>query len=141
VAGCYRCVLSYFNQPDHENIDRRNRDAQQILLRLAYSATKEAQTPSENEEPSSSNSTSQDPVSASSEFADFPPMHPSPLRIIDQEISLFWRSKRTVAIEEANFSEALGSALEAKGVTFYVLPVDPGARASVLHDLKSALEE
>ena len=22
VAGCYRCVLSYFNQPDHELIDR-----------------------------------------------------------------------------------------------------------------------
>ena len=23
VAGCYRCLLSYFNQPDHELIDRR----------------------------------------------------------------------------------------------------------------------
>ena len=141
VAGCYRCVLSYFNQPDHENIDRRNRDAQQILLRLAFSATKEAQTPSKNEEPSSDNSASEDSVSASSEFADFPPMHPSPLQIFAQEIPLFWRSKRTVAIEEDNFSDALGSALEAKGVTFYVLPVDPRARASVLQNLKSALEE
>jgi hypothetical protein len=35
-AGCYQCLLSYFNQPDHENIDRRNQDALKILLGLAY---------------------------------------------------------------------------------------------------------
>jgi hypothetical protein len=26
-AGCYQCLLSYFNQPDHEIIDRRNTEA------------------------------------------------------------------------------------------------------------------
>jgi len=35
VAGCYRCVLSYYNQPDHPIIDRRDRLARSILLRLA----------------------------------------------------------------------------------------------------------
>jgi hypothetical protein len=35
VAGCYRCLLSYYNQPDHELIDRKNREVQTILLRLA----------------------------------------------------------------------------------------------------------
>lgn len=35
VAACYRCVMSYFNQPDHERLDRRNTDAQRLLLRLA----------------------------------------------------------------------------------------------------------
>lgn len=35
VAGCYRCLLSYYNQPDHELIDRRNELALQFLLRLA----------------------------------------------------------------------------------------------------------
>jgi len=35
VAGCYRCVLSYYNQPDHPVIDRRDRLARSILLRLA----------------------------------------------------------------------------------------------------------
>lgn len=35
VAGCYRCILSYYNQPDHPVIDRRNRLARSILLRLA----------------------------------------------------------------------------------------------------------
>lgn len=35
VAGCYRCVLSYYNQPDHLVIDRRDRAARALLLRLA----------------------------------------------------------------------------------------------------------
>ena len=37
VAGCYRCLLSYYNQPDHELIDRTDREVKTILLRLARS--------------------------------------------------------------------------------------------------------
>lgn len=33
-AGCYRCILSYFNQPDHGNIDRRDSDALEWLAQL-----------------------------------------------------------------------------------------------------------
>jgi superfamily II DNA/RNA helicase/very-short-patch-repair endonuclease len=33
-AGCYRCLLSYYNQPDHELIDRRDPDVFQILAAL-----------------------------------------------------------------------------------------------------------
>jgi hypothetical protein len=39
VAACYRCLMSYYNQPDHELIDRRDADARQLLLRLARSTT------------------------------------------------------------------------------------------------------
>jgi hypothetical protein len=35
VAGCYRCLLSYYNQPDHPLIDRRDPAALALLLRLA----------------------------------------------------------------------------------------------------------
>ena len=35
VRGCYRCLLSYFNQPDHEMIDRASHEALQLLLDLA----------------------------------------------------------------------------------------------------------
>jgi very-short-patch-repair endonuclease len=31
-AGCYRCLLSYYNQPDHELIDRQDKDAGGLLL-------------------------------------------------------------------------------------------------------------
>ncbi|MCB9495960.1 MAG: DEAD/DEAH box helicase [Fibrobacteria bacterium] len=34
-AGCYRCVLSYFNQPDHERIDRRDPEVIRLLAALA----------------------------------------------------------------------------------------------------------
>ena len=35
VRGCYRCLLSYFNQPDHELIDRTSDEAKQLLIDLA----------------------------------------------------------------------------------------------------------
>lgn len=34
VAGCYRCLLSYFNQPLHEMIDRHNEQALRVLISL-----------------------------------------------------------------------------------------------------------
>ena len=39
VAGCYRCLLSYYNQPDHELLDRRDEAARRILWRLACAQT------------------------------------------------------------------------------------------------------
>ena len=33
-AGCYRCLLSYYNQPDHPQIDRRDEDMLDLLCRL-----------------------------------------------------------------------------------------------------------
>lgn len=35
VHGCYRCLLSYFNQPDHELIDRVSDEAKQLLVDIA----------------------------------------------------------------------------------------------------------
>jgi Lhr-like helicase len=37
VAACYRCLMSYYNQPDHELLDRRDPKAREILWRLASS--------------------------------------------------------------------------------------------------------
>ena len=34
-AGCYQCLLSYFNQPDHDHINRRNRQTMEMLVALA----------------------------------------------------------------------------------------------------------
>jgi len=34
-AGCYQCLLSYFNQPDHDHINRRNEQALKLLVALA----------------------------------------------------------------------------------------------------------
>ena len=37
VKGCYRCLLSYYNQPDHELIDRTDSETLGLLLHLAAS--------------------------------------------------------------------------------------------------------
>ena len=34
-AGCYQCLLSYFNQPDHDYINRRDPEALKLLVALA----------------------------------------------------------------------------------------------------------
>ena len=39
VAGCYRCLLSYYNQPDHPLIARRDPQALDLLLRLVAATT------------------------------------------------------------------------------------------------------
>ena len=36
-AGCYRCLLSYYNQPEHALIDRKNEDMLDLLQRLTRS--------------------------------------------------------------------------------------------------------
>ncbi|GMV58073.1 MAG: hypothetical protein AMXMBFR72_11850 [Betaproteobacteria bacterium] len=41
-AGCYRCLLTYFNQPDHELIDRRDPTVLEVLTRLANGTTQPA---------------------------------------------------------------------------------------------------
>jgi len=39
-AGCYRCLLSYYNQMDHSLIDRQNQDLLHLLCRLSASSPK-----------------------------------------------------------------------------------------------------
>jgi hypothetical protein len=44
VAGCYRCLLSYYNQTDHELIDRRDKEVVAFLCELARSTVGDAGT-------------------------------------------------------------------------------------------------
>lgn len=41
VAGCYRCLLSYYNQPEHELIDRRDSGAISLLFAFANAVPSE----------------------------------------------------------------------------------------------------
>jgi len=44
-AGCYRCLLSYFNQPDHDVINRMDADALKVLTALANASVVRAANP------------------------------------------------------------------------------------------------
>lgn len=51
-AGCYQCLLSYYNQPDHEHINRRDPSVQSLLVQLANGEVKpsaNAPKPTSNE--------------------------------------------------------------------------------------------
>jgi hypothetical protein len=43
-AGCYRCLLSYYNQPEHGEIDRRNEQVLDLLCRLTRAARTEVES-------------------------------------------------------------------------------------------------
>lgn len=43
-AGCYRCLLSYYNQPDHAHIDRQDDDVLDLLCRLTRADRKRLST-------------------------------------------------------------------------------------------------
>lgn len=39
-AGCYRCLLSYYNQPDHSSVDRKDEAMVELLCRLTHAERK-----------------------------------------------------------------------------------------------------
>jgi len=105
VAGCYKCLLSYYNQPDHEVIDRRDTDAKEMLLRLAASTTSllTATTinvgfPSngEAEPPASEDPRKQRWLELATQRA-LPSPDPDPLDLDGQSLDLVWRSHYVTA--------------------------------------------
>jgi hypothetical protein len=123
VAGCYRCLLSYFNQPDHELIDRQNHQVLQFLLRLAHAEAGSA--------------TSQ--AHAVADLDGCPPPDIDPLVIGNLSITWIWRSARIAALDEIAADNDVGKALSAKGVKLIVLPTEPRARNEALAELRDAL--
>lgn len=148
VAGCYRCVLSYFNQPDHEHIERRDEEMQRMLLRLAHSKTTEPEETRKDSVlvlPLKGLSVSEglsNVYSANVIYEDnLPAPESKPLVIAGFEIPLFWRKKRIVAVEQVRATAELKAALDAKGVRLFVLPPSEEHRSRVITELKSALKE
>lgn len=143
VAGCYRCVLSYFNQPDHEHIERRDEEMQRMLLRLAFSSTSAPEETRKEPSPLMASHKEQDSAATSaSDFdAGLPATEANPLVIANVEIPLFWKKKRIVAVEYDRVTDQLRAALDAKGVRLFVLPNSDNEKNKVFSDLKAALKE
>jgi ATP-dependent helicase YprA (DUF1998 family) len=123
VAACYRCVMSYFNQPDHELLDRRNEDARRTLLRLARGRLNllEAPVPRRLTEPASASSRT-DLDSAWRAYArarELPAPDPEPLVIDEHAVTLVWRGHYVAALFAE--SRALAATLEDKGFEVVVL--------------------
>ena len=116
VAACYRCVMSYFNQPDHLLLDRRDEKAREVLLRLASATT----SPLVDEVPPAGQTDAPPPGGrearwrqAAAELRLPSPDH-EPWRDGGRDVPLVWRAHYVAAVfgdEDA----AAPSALEDKG--------------------------
>jgi len=123
VAGCYRCLLSYFNQPDHELIDRRQELALRFLLRLAFADTQDRQ----NE------------IELHMDLEGCPPPDPQPIEIDGYRVELIWRAARMAAAEQETAPPKLGEKLATKGVELVLLPSEKSARNQTLVNLAGLL--
>lgn len=119
VAGCYRCLLSYYNQPDHEIIDRRDVPARALLLRLAQCQTEliesqEVEGPAEDQVPE------EDSWEARwrERFTAFIPGAPAPVRSqAGDDIVLQWTDD-LIAVALPDTPRELQEAWEELGYTF-----------------------
>lgn len=101
VAACYRCLMSYYNQPDHELLDRRDETARNLLIRLANSMTV-AIAPIESRAPVSGGSGSQEDLwLAEAARRGFPAEDTEPLDVKGQKLRFVWRRHYVVAVIES----------------------------------------
>ncbi|WP_347268534.1 DEAD/DEAH box helicase [Paracoccus sp. (in: a-proteobacteria)] len=114
VRGCYRCLLSYFNQPDHELIDRASVEAKQMLIDLARGEIVLAAGSSR-------------PAGGIYEWdvafktAGIPAPDGASVSFADQEMNFAWRT-HFVAACTGTLSAAAQEIADAKGWTLFELP-------------------
>ncbi|HBO46163.1 MAG TPA: ATP-dependent helicase [Planctomycetaceae bacterium] len=118
VAGCYRCLLSYFNQPDHELLDRRREEVLRFFIRVAFGNFRDARSQAKTA-----------PVD------DCPPPDADPIEIDGFRIALIWRAARIAAVDEEMAPSDLAEKLAAKGIELILLPKDETLRLQARSNL------
>ncbi len=113
VRGCYRCLLSYFNQPDHELIDRTSVEAKQMLVDLSRGRVAPSKSSARRE--------LVDNWIAAFKGAEIPEPDAEPIVLGDQSIDFAWRKNR-VAASKKPLSEAARESADSKGWTVFELP-------------------
>jgi hypothetical protein len=117
VKGCYHCLLSYYNQPDHELIDRTDKKVLTALLRLARGEVVPAK-------PEAGKAANGGWTEALARWG-LPAPDPSPLTMEGIEIPLAWRDY-LVAAATGEIYEKIRMAAEEQGYTVAMVPESPG---------------
>lgn len=114
VRGCYRCLLSYFNQPDHELIDRKRPETKQFLIDLARGEIRLAPQRPKTEEPGS--------WPAVFKAGGLPMPDVDPLMLGGHKLALVWRQKR-VAAYVGDIPDDLKEEADDRGWSLFELPL------------------
>ena len=133
VKGCYRCLLSYYNQPDHECIDRTDSEACRLLLKLAASTV-------HTEERRQAAPNGLEPWVEAIEAWGLAMPSDKPLNIDGMVLPLVWREHRVVAVPDNVSSEVIAK-LESMAFTVFTLPKEmpsqpPAQLAKLLGELE-----
>jgi len=146
VAGCYRCVLSYYNQPDHLVIDRRDKAARDLLLRLAGVKTQLLAATDNGPPPSAQGPSSNSPEAPAAAFeqaftgfnaAKFGLPEPSETGATLAEVATIalWRSKRIALVLDGISPNPLID----RGLEVVRWPLSPSGQEEAVKKLASLL--
>ncbi len=128
VAGCYRCLLSYYNQMDHALVDRRSDGFKRILARLALARVVRTGGPlSESADESGSPAEPADPFVAAIVARGLEPFDGKPIEVGGEPYRYVWRAVRVVAAPKGLPVKTMRLFAD-KGLM--VIPYDPGAPAA-----------
>jgi len=116
VKTCYRCLLSYYNQPDQEFIDRTDPAVLSVLVRLAWSEV----TPAT---PLAPDAEGDNWLSAFKKWG-LPAPHGEGLTVENREIRFVWRDHR-VAADVGEIPDKIAAAPDAIGFALVCLPAEP----------------
>lgn len=116
VKACYRCLLSYYNQPDQELIDRTDPAVLGVLLRLARSEVNPAK-------PSIIDTQSDTWLGAFKKWG-LPAPHGEALTVESREIRFVWRDHR-VAADIGEIPDEVTAAADSIGFVLVCLPSEP----------------
>ena len=132
VRGCYRCLLSYYNQPDHELIDRTSDEAKQLLVDLARGQVVFASA--------SSGAASESGWLSAFKGAGIAAPDANGVGFAGQDVIFVWRD-HYVGASPGSLAPATREAAEAKGWTLFELPQSPaqGAPAAMISMLKGGI--
>ena len=117
VRGCYRCLLSYYNQPDHELIDRTDPELLSVLVRMARVHVRMSGRPAGDVDGVWRTAVA---------LWRLPSPDPTPLVVSETVFPLAWRS-HLVAATSLPLGADVVSALDALGFVAVQLPDAPGA--------------
>ena len=118
VRGCYRCLLSYFNQPDHEQIDRNSVEVARLLIDLARGRT----VLEERSAPASSSS----PWLKAFKDAGLPDVDTMSVKLAGSDAEFAWRGHFVAATTEPISTDMAKEASD-KGWELVALPASPEA--------------